>query len=103
MKLQQILNELQAEIVGGKVPPNKVFDLKGNVIPSDKIKSSEFLPLLKEIKAAIEKAGILDQFSADKGEIDIKPFRKNEYLLSPENGPQYVYNFATKRLTKKSV
>jgi hypothetical protein len=103
MKLDKLLNELQAEIVQGKIPVNKIYNLKGNIVNKTELQNSNFIELVREIKNAIQKAGILDQFSQESGEMDIKPYRKNEYLLSPENGPKYIYNFITKKIIKKNV
>jgi len=96
-----VLNEFQAEIVAGVVPARKIFDINGNIIPLDKLEKSASLILLKEIKAALDKAGILKQFAPDSmQDIDIKPYRKNEYILTPEQGPKYTYNVSSKRLKK---
>jgi len=101
MKLDNVLNEFQAEIVAGVVPARKIFDINGNIIPLDKLEKSASLILLKEIKAALDKAGILKQFAPDSmQDIDIKPYRKNEYILTPEQGPKYTYNVSSKRLKK---
>ena len=99
--VDSILNEFQAEIVAGKVPARKVFDLSGNVIPLEKLEKSESLNVLKEIKAALEKSGIIKYFAPDSmQDIDIKPYRKNEYILTPEQGPKYTYNVSSKQLRK---
>ena len=100
MKLGQLLNELQGEIVGQKIPGNKIFDLKGNQVSRDNWDKSAAKILFPEILNAIKRMGLIKKFSPDKGDLDIKPYRKNEYLLSADNGEKFLYNVSGKRLTK---
>lgn len=100
-KIDKMLKEVSAEIVAGKVPASKVFDVKGNIVPLDQLKGSNSQQLLVDVKAALEKAGLLPQFAKnDLSNIDIKPFRKNMYILTSEAGPKYLYNVATKKISK---
>ncbi len=101
-KIDKLINEIQAEIVAGKVPANKVFDVQGNVVPLEQLKGSESQALLAAIKDALIKTNLIKKFDTDNmTNIDIKPFRKNEYILTPDVGAEkYLYNVATRKITK---
>ena len=95
------LNEFQVEIVGRKVPANKVFDLKGKVIPLEQLKGSQSLAVIRDIKAALQKTGLLKLFNVDDiSSMDIKPYKKDLYVLTSEAGPKYHYNVTTKKIFK---
>ena len=95
--LDKMINEVSAEIVAGKIPANRVFDVKGNVIPLDKLKGSESQSLLAAIKAVLIKTNLIKNFNPDNlSNIDIKPFKKNVYIIIPDIGAKkYLYNVAT--------
>jgi|ETNvirenome_6_85_1030632.scaffolds.fasta_scaffold00750_17 hypothetical protein len=100
MNIDKVMQEVSAEIVGNKIPTRKVFDQKGNIVPIDQIKGSSSQALLGAIKAVLMKTGIIKNFNADNmNNLDIKPYRKNEYLLTPDVGPKkYLYNVATGKI-----
>ena len=102
LKLEGTLKEVSAEIVQGKIPARKVFDLKGNVVSLDQLKGSESQALLVAIKTALEKSGLLKNFNPENlSSLDIKPFKKNSYVLTPDVGAKkYLYNVATGQITE---
>lgn len=97
MNLDKLIKEVSAEIVQGKIPARKVFDLKGNIIPLDQLKGSQSQALLAAIKAQLIKTGLIKNFNPeDLSNIDIKPFKKNQYVLTPDIGAKkYLYNVVT--------
>jgi len=100
MKIKELLNELQAEIVGEKIPGNKIFNLKGNQVNKMEWDQSEAKRLFPEILNAIKKMKLIQKFSPDKGDLDIKPYRKNEYLVTADDGDKFLYNVSARRLIK---
>jgi hypothetical protein len=98
--LDLAINEISAEIVAGKVPARKVFNVKGEVVPLDQLKGSESLSLLAAIKSALIKTGMIKNFNADDmSNVDIKPFNKSNYILTPDVGAKkYLYNVATGKI-----
>ena len=100
MNIKKLLNEIQAEIVSGSIPARKVFDLKGRVVPIEQLKKDKSLDLLKQVKAALIKAGVIDKFDPDDiSTMDIKPGQKNTYILTGDDGSKYGYNVATRKVT----
>ena len=102
MKIKNILNEIQAEIVKGVIPAKKVFDLKGNIIPLEKLKGSQSQALLRAIKSALIRQKMLDQFNPDDmSSVDIKPDKMNPgtYILTADNGKKYKYHVNSGRIT----
>ena len=100
MYLKKIINEVQAEIINNKIPARKVFDINGNIVPLEKLKGSVSQSLLINIKAALIKSNLIQNFNPeDMSNIDIKPFRKNLYILTPDIGnKKYLYNVVTKQI-----
>jgi len=97
MNLDKLVNEISAEIVNSKIPARKVFNVQGKIVPLDQLKGSQSQALLGAIKNALIKTGMIKNFDADDmSNMDIKPFNKSSYLLTPDRGAKkYLYNLAT--------
>jgi hypothetical protein len=106
-KLDRLINEVQAEIVGNKIPGHKIFDNRGNMT-GDEFKGSLSEKVLAKIFQAINKAGLMSLFSPDKGDLDIKPGKvldgkgiNTEYILTPDVGDdKYKYIVSTGKVVK---
>lgn len=99
MKLKKALNEIQAEIVNGKIPANKVF--AGDNIASLE-KGSEWRRVLGEILVAIKNAGLEGDFKKDLDPLDIageeSPIGKIQ--IKSDSGVRYYYDVNKKKFFK---
>jgi len=99
-KLEQILLEIQAEIVGNKIPANRVYDNRGNTVDPKKVQT-ETRKVLNTIMQKLGKEGLVKNFGTDDiDEIDIKPGKAiGTYILTPETGKEkYEFNVNTLKL-----
>lgn len=97
MRFNKVITEVQAEIVNGRIPSNKVFS--GNNI-TELPKDSEWRTVLGEILVAIKKAGLESDFKKDMDPLDItgsgKPVGKIK--ITSDSGKSYVYDVNKKKL-----
>lgn len=98
MKLNKALNEVQAEIVNGKIPLNKVFS-NGNIVKLPD--GSEWRRILGEVLSAINKAGLADDFKKDREPLDIDGSSTNGKVnVQSDSGQKYIYDINRKKLYK---
>lgn len=98
MNFKQTINEIQAEMVNGKIPLNKIFS-NGNIaqLPKD----SEWRRVLSEIIAAIAKAGLSDDFKKDMDPLDIQGNSlQGKVKIQSDSGKKYTYDINRKKLFK---
>jgi hypothetical protein len=100
MRFKRVLNEISAEIVGGKIPSNKVFS-QGNIVklPAD----SEWRRVLGEILQAIKDHGLESEFQKDMDPLDIANSNdtpQGKILIRSDVGNKYYYDVNKKKLFK---
>lgn len=103
MKLQKVLNELQAEIENGKIPGRGLFSDTGHKIDiSDVRDKSEWGAVIKEIVNAIKEAGLENDFKKyDIDSVDIQGKKPNGKIsVVSDTGKKYVYDVNKKKLFK---
>lgn len=99
MRLKNLLNEIQAEIVGDTIPANKLFSDNGNTITLPP--GSEWRRILGEILVAIKKYGLQDDFKRDLEPIDIKTDKAHGTVsIVSDSGKKYIYNMNNKKFSK---
>jgi hypothetical protein len=98
MKLNTVLNEISAEMVGNKIPAHKIFDANGNLV---KLKAgSEWAKVLGEIVTAIKSVGMEKEFSSDSDPLDFTVDKNGKFVLvTSDTGKKYKYNINTKKFT----
>jgi hypothetical protein len=98
MKLKTVLNELQAEIINGKIPAHKIFS-NNNVINLKNY--PEWRGVLEDILRAIKENGLQDKFSKDLSPDDITGDKASGTVrLTADSGEKYIYNVNRKKLEK---
>jgi len=96
-----IVNEVEAEIVGQGIPYNKIFNNQGNIIPKEELdKDPEWKKVLVDVVAAIKSSGLIGKFSADKNGMDITPGIKGWINLNADDGTKYKFNISTKKIVE---
>jgi len=100
--IDKILDEVSAEIVQGKIPANKVFNSKGQVVPLEQLKGSESLRLISAIKAELTRTGMIKNFNNDDtSNLDIVPFNKRFYKITPDTGGKtYLFNINSGKISE---
>jgi len=100
MKIDQVLNEIQAEIVNGKIPSNKIFS--GNNIVNLK-SNDKWRSVLGDILVAIKRAGLEKEFSRDSAPDDIigSDAHNGRVKLISDTGSEYSYDINSKKLFRK--
>ena len=97
MKLRQLIDEMQAEIVNGQIPSNKIFNDNGNIIVLKD--GDEWRKILGEILVAIKKAGLETEFTRDLDPVDIHGSKSTGIIyLQSDTGKKYTYNINNKKL-----
>lgn len=101
MNFKNLLNELQAEISGDKIPARMIFNDKGNQIEFSKVPhSSEWRKVLGEIIVAVKKYGLQDKFKkGDISTIDIHGTEpRGRVKLQADTGEKYYYDINSKKI-----
>ncbi len=95
MKFKKALHELQAEVVGGKIPTNKIFinqKIPDSVPP-------EWKKVLTDILTILKNKNLLNKFNKDAEPIDIEGTRpKGDITLVADDGSKYRYNVESGKL-----
>lgn len=85
-----------AEIVGGKIPKNKIFDIKGNIVDinaDSKLKAG----VISAMKI-LTKKGILKSFDPDTAPPDIRLSGDRTLLLmTSDDGKKYKFSLAANK------
>lgn len=102
MKFKKVITELQAEIVKGKIPGNKIFSTNGNITQLGR--NDEWRKVLGEILVAIEGAGLSNDFASDREPVDIigKNLSNGKVVLQSDSGIKYFYDINKKLLLDAS-
>lgn len=98
MKFNKVLNEMQAEIVNGKIPTNKIFS-NGNVVNLPQ--GSQWRKILGEILTCINKAGLANDFKQDREPLDIDGSDgTGKVKIQSDTGKRYIYDINRKKIYK---